>query len=135
MAFTNLPAAIMLGLIPIPNSPIFAMVLLVLRSCTNSMDNAPRSAFLAAIVLPGERTMTMGIVNVVKTSSQSLGPVITGSLAEAHLFWIAFIVAGGLKVLYDLGILAIFVNHKTREEEPEQCYQTENEQTQEERVM
>ncbi|MCJ1478388.1 hypothetical protein MMC13_007068 [Lambiella insularis] len=119
MVFTNLPSAIMLALIPIPSSPILAMTFLILRSCTNAMDNAPRSAFLSAVVLPTERTMTMGIVNVVKTTSQSLGPVITGALAEADLFWIAFVVAGCLKVLYDLGILATFVNHKTREEEAE----------------
>ncbi|MCJ1430832.1 hypothetical protein MMC27_000182 [Xylographa pallens] len=132
MVFTNLPAAIMLGLIPIPNSSILAMVFLILRSCTNSMDNAPRSAFLAAVVLPSERTLTMGIVNVVKTSSQSVGPVITGFLAEAHNFWIAFLVAGGLKILYDLGILAAFMHHKTREEEIEQGDGAENEHIQEE---
>ncbi|MCJ1383343.1 hypothetical protein MMC17_006456 [Xylographa soralifera] len=111
------------------------MVFLVLRSCTNSMDNAPRSAFLAAIVLPSERTLTMGIVNIVKTSSQSIGPVITGFLAEAHIFWIAFLVAGGLKVLYDLGIFAAFVDYKTREEEFQQGDEAESEQTQEEEVV
>ncbi|MCJ1387587.1 hypothetical protein MMC18_000430 [Xylographa bjoerkii] len=135
MVFTNLPAAIMLTLIPLPYSPMLAMFFLILRSCTNSMDNAPRSAFLAAVVLPSERTLTMGIVNIVKTSSQSIGPVITGFLAEAHIFWIAFLVAGGLKVLYDLGILAAFVNHKTREEEIEQGNEAENEHIQEEEVM
>ncbi|MCJ1397466.1 hypothetical protein MMC11_000659 [Xylographa trunciseda] len=134
MVFTNLPAAIMLGLIPVPDSLILAMAFLILRSCTNSMDNAPRSAFLAAAVLPSERTLTMGIVNIVKTSSQSVGPVVTGFLAEAHSFWIAFLVAGGLKVLYDLGILVAFADHKTREEEMEQSDETERENPQEEEV-
>ena len=115
MVFTNLPSAIMLALVPVPNSPTLAIMFLVLRSCSNSMDNAPRSAFLAAVVLPQERTMAMGIVNVVKTSSQSIGPVITGALVEARLFWVAFVTAGSLKVLYDLGILAVFVNHDTRD--------------------
>lgn len=71
----------------------------------------------------------MGIVNVVKTTSQSLGPVITGALAEAHLFWIAFVVAGGLKVLYDLGILAAFVNHKTRDQEAEETREVEDDRS------
>ena len=119
MVFTHLPAAIMLALIPIPNSLHLAVMFLLLRHCTGNMDNAPRSAFLAAVVLPSERTMVMGIVNVVKTSSQSLGPVITGALSGAHLFWIAFVVAGGMKALYDLGILAVFINHKTREQRDE----------------
>ena len=58
----------------------------------------------------------MGIVIVVKASSRSLGPVITGALAGAHLFWVAFVVAGCMKVVYDLGLLVVFVNHKTQEE-------------------
>lgn len=80
------------------------------------MDTAPRSAFLAAVVLPNERTAVMGTINVVKTSSQSLGPLVTGVLATKSLFWVAFMVAGALKATYDLGMLAIFMGHKTREE-------------------
>lgn len=80
------------------------------------MDTAPRSAFLAAVVLPNERTAVMGTINVVKTSSQSLGPLVTGVLATRNLFWVAFMVAGALKATYDLGMLAIFMGYKTREE-------------------
>lgn len=80
------------------------------------MDVAPRSAFLANIILPKERTAVMGTINVVKTCSQSIGPLITGVLAENHLFWVAFVMAGSLKVSYDLGILAMFVGHEKRKE-------------------
>ena len=93
------------------------------------MDSAPRSAFLAAVVLPAERTAVMGIINVVKTSSQSAGPVITGALSGAHLFWVAFVIAGSMKACYDLGILAMFKNHKThgeRQEEAQRQEETEN---------
>ena len=129
MVFTHLPSAVMLALIPLPDSPAFAMAFLVLRSCSNAMDNAPRTAFLAAAFLSSERTVAMGIVNVVKTSSQSLGPVVTGALSAANRFWIAFVVAGGLKVLYDFGILIMFVNHKTRDETVEEIsnHSSENE--------
>ena len=120
MVFTHLPSALLLALIPIPDSLVLAMLFLILRSCSSAMDNAPRTAFLAAVFLSNERTVAMGVLNVVKTTSQSLGPVVTGALSTANLFWIAFVVAGGLKVLYDLGILVIFVNHKTRDDEPEE---------------
>lgn len=80
------------------------------------MDVAPRSAFLAAVVLPHERTAVMGFINVVKTSAQSLGPFITGLLAGQKLFWVAFVVAGSLKATYDLGMLAVFAGHKTHDE-------------------
>jgi hypothetical protein len=120
MVFTHIPAAIALALIPIPGKLWMALTLLIVRASMNSMDQAPRQAFLAAAVLPGERTAVMGAVNVVKTCSQSVGPVITGWLAQTGKFWIAFVVAGGLKLLYDVGMLAWFVGHKTREEGTEE---------------
>jgi hypothetical protein len=76
------------------------------------MDQAPRSAFLSAVVLPDERTAVMGIVNTVKTMSQSSGPFLTGSLAESGRFWIAFVFAGALKAAYDLGLLTLFLHTK-----------------------
>ena len=83
------------------------------------MDSAPRSAFVAAVLLPHERTAAMGLMNVVKSSSQSLSPLITGVLVGKKLFWLAFVLAGSLKVLYDVAILAAFVSYKPREEEEE----------------
>jgi hypothetical protein len=76
------------------------------------MDQAPRSAFLSAVVLPDERTAVMGIVNTVKTMSQSSGPLLTGSLAQSGRFWIAFVFAGALKAAYDVGLLTFFLNTK-----------------------
>lgn len=114
MVFTHLPSAIFLALIPVPNEVHWSIVFLILRSCTQSMDVAPRSAFLAAILKPQERTAIMGLVNVVKTTSQSLGPFLTGILADSGLFWVAFICAGSLKACYDLGLLALFKNHEQR---------------------
>lgn len=107
MVFTHLPSALCLAFIPLPPFP-FALTLLVLRACTQSMDVAPRSAFLAA-ALPGDkRTAIMGAMNVVKTSAQSLGPGVTGVLAGRGSFGVGFVLAGALKVVYDLGVLVSF---------------------------
>lgn len=116
MVFTHAPSAIALALLGIPRDLRVAMALLVFRACTQSMDVAPRSAFLANVLLPNERTAVMGAINVVKTATQSLGPVLTGVLVSRQLFWVAFLVAGSLKVMYDLSILYVFINHRVREE-------------------
>lgn len=116
MVFTHLPSSIALALIPIPSQLPLAMGLLILRSCTSMMDVGPRTAFTAAVVLPNERTAVMGTFNVVKTFSQSIGPSITGLLADRGFFWIAFVMAGTLKATYDLGMLAMFVGHVSRED-------------------
>ncbi|KAL8718312.1 MAG: hypothetical protein Q9181_008221 [Wetmoreana brouardii] len=116
MVFTHLPSAIFLALIPLPSHAFPAMSFLVLRACTQNMDQAPRQAFLAAAVLPTERTAVMGVVNVVKTLSQSGGPVLTGWLAGTKRFWVAFLLAGALKAGYDLAMLKMFLGYRSREE-------------------
>lgn len=55
----------------------------------------------------------MGAVNVVKTTSQSLAPLLTGILARNNMFGVSFIIAGVLKVIYDLGMLASFAGKET----------------------
>ena len=117
MVFTHLPSAIFLALMPAPRSWWATVVLLVLRAALNSMDQAPRAAFISAVVRPEERTAVMGIVNVLKIAAQSGGPSVTGALAGANVFWLAFTLAGGLKASYDLGLLAMFVNTRLHEHE------------------
>ncbi|KAF2183803.1 para-aminobenzoate synthase [Zopfia rhizophila CBS 207.26] len=119
MVCTHLPSSIFLALLPVPPSLQLTICLLVGRAVLNSMDQAPRSAFLSLVVLPAERTSVMGIVNIVKTLSQSGGPVITGFLAGDDHFWVAFVVAGSMKAAYDLALLTLFAGkvHK-KEQEP-----------------
>ena len=117
MVFTHLPSAIFLALIPTPSSLSITVLLLVARTSLASMDQAPRSAFLSAIVLPSERTAIMGIVNTLKTASQSVGPLVSGWLAGIHKFWVAFLLAGSLKASYDLGMLYMFVGVRNKENE------------------
>ena len=117
MVLTHLPSAIFLALIPLPSQPWLAIIFLIIRSSMQSMDQAPRQAFLAAVVLPSERTAVMGIVNVVKTFSQSGGPVATGYLAGMGKFWISFLLAGAMKASYDLGMLKMFLGYRSPEEE------------------
>lgn len=118
MTFTHLPSAIFLGLIPLPKpdgaGTWWAMALLAMRACTQSMDQAPRQAFLAAAVLPEERTAVLGVVNVVKTLAQAGGIGCTGVLAGAGMWVVMFGGAGGLKASYDLLMLWMFLGMKER---------------------
>lgn len=84
------------------------------------MDVAPRAAFLAAVILPQERTAVMGLLNVVKTFAQCLSPLIVGFLASKNSIGWSFVLAGTLKASYDLGILYMFVGRRTREEVAEE---------------
>ena len=130
MVFTHLPAAVLLALIPVPgpDHTWLAMLFLIGRSCIQNMDQAPRQAFISLAVLPTERTAVMGVVNVVKTLSQSGGPVVTGWLAGMGKFWIAFLVAGCLKAGYDVGMLKMFLGYRSREEQQQQVDGEEEEE-------
>jgi len=76
------------------------------------MDVAPRQSFLAGIVSKSERTATLGIVNVVKSLSNSLGPLATGYLAGSNHWQISFFLCGGLKIVYDILLLYSFSHIK-----------------------
>ncbi|KAJ2984606.1 hypothetical protein NUW58_g5972 [Xylaria curta] len=116
MVLTHLPSQVFRALIGVPNDMHIALLFCIINASTASMDTAPRSAFLATIILPEERTAVMGTLNVVKTTASSLGPIITGVLVDHDLYWVSFVASGSLKALYDVGIL-IFFRHKEKERE------------------
>ena len=55
------------------------------RYSISQMDVAPRQSFIAGIVLPRERTVMLGIVNVVKSLAASFGPLLTGGAMTLRL--------------------------------------------------
>lgn len=112
MVFTHLPSSIAVLLFPAPSGLLLTIVLLYIRMGLNPMDQAPRAAFIAAVVKPDERTAVMGITSTLRTLAMAVGPSVTGALAGGQKFWIAFVAGGALRVTYDIGLWAMFVNMK-----------------------
>lgn len=109
MVFTHLPSALFAAAIPAAgNNLSIAMVLLMCRAATTSMDVVPRTAFLSVVVKADERTRVMGMVNIVKTLARSVGPFIVGKLSENGFLWVSFIIGGALESAYDIGLFASF---------------------------
>ncbi|KAF2715746.1 major facilitator superfamily MFS1 [Pleomassaria siparia CBS 279.74] len=123
MTFTHLPSAIFLALIPFPKAgglgTWLAMAFLSLRACTQSMDQAPRQAFLAAAVKTEERTAILGVVNIVKTLAQAGGIGSSGALAAKNRWVVMLGGAGTMKAGYDLLILWTFLGMRDREDDNE----------------
>lgn len=118
MVFTHLPSSAAVLFFPAPHSLWLTVTLFLIRMGLNNMDQAPRAAFIAAVVKPEERTAVMGITNTLRTSASTIGPSITGLLAGHERFWIAFVGAGSLRILYDLGLWGMFVNAELQAHEP-----------------
>lgn len=117
MVFTHVPSSAAVLVFSLPPYFWMAAGLLFLRTALNNMDQAPRSAFIAAVVRPEERTAIMGITTMVRILAAMLGPLFTGSLAANKKFWITFILAGSCRLIYDFGLYALFVNIRLHEHE------------------
>lgn len=113
MALASFAAAAGTVLIPIPESAPLGILFLLLKSSTNVIGL--RTALVSSMYLPEERTAFMGVSNAVRTFGASLGPVITGALASKRLFWVTFMLSGGMVAAYGIGILALFGSGRTRE--------------------
>jgi MFS family permease len=101
MVFTHLPSNILLILVPLmPNFPL-AITVLLLRFSISQMDVPTRQAFTMAVVAPDERSAAAGITGIARSVGASLSPVMAGALL-ALFPGSPFIIAGGLKIVYDL---------------------------------
>ena len=112
MVFTHLPSSAAVLLFPFPNNLVLTVILFFIRTGLNNMDQAPRASFIAAVVKPEERTAVMGITSMLRTLSSTAGPSVTGALAGSNHFWVAYLAAGSLRIAYDLGLWAMFINMK-----------------------
>jgi MFS family permease len=117
MVFTHVPSSLAVLLFPAPSGLVLTIVLLFIRTGLNNMDQAPRTAFIAAVVKPEERTAVMGITSTLRTMASTIGPTLTGALAHTNKFWVAFVMGGALRLAYDFGLWAMFINMKLYEHE------------------
>ncbi|CZT46330.1 related to Staphylococcus multidrug resistance protein [Rhynchosporium secalis] len=116
MVICHTITSISLLMITAPSNRTLALGLFMLRIVLREIDAAPRQSFTTGGVLDEERTSAMGLVMVVKTVGCCAGLFLTGEFAGSGYFWVAFIVAGGLKLLHNVVIVAFFWNQKGRHE-------------------
>lgn len=117
MVFTHLPSNILLILVPLmPNLPL-AITVLLIRFSISQMDVPTRQSYVLAIVRPEERSAAAGITGVARTTGAALAPVFAGFfLASEATLGVPFLVAGGLKIVYDLLLYRAFRKIKPPEE-------------------
>jgi MFS family permease len=103
MVFTHLPSNVLLILVPLmPTAPL-AILLLLLRFSISQMDVPTRQSYTMAVVQPDERSAAAGITGVARTTGAAVSPALAGLLlSHAALLNAPFLLAGGLKIIYDL---------------------------------
>jgi MFS family permease len=118
MVFTHIPSNILLIFVPfMPNLPL-AITVLLLRFSISQMDVPTRQSYTMAVVSPDERSAAAGITGIARTTGSSVAPVVTGPfLANSALLSFPFVIAGSLKIIYDLLLYRSFKAIKPPEEE------------------
>jgi len=109
MVFTHLPSNVLLILVPLmPNLPL-AIAALLLRFSVSQMDVPTRQSYTMAVVAPDERSAAGGVTGIARTVGAALSPALAGMfISNPVLMSAPFLVAGGLKVLYDLLLFRSF---------------------------
>ena len=117
MVFTHIPSNVLLCLVPfMPNLPL-AIGVLLLRFSISQMDVPTRQSYTMAVVDPDERSAASGVTTIARSVGASLSPALSGLLlANPLLIGAPFVVAGGLKIIYDLTLYLNFQALKPPEE-------------------
>jgi MFS family permease len=116
MVYTHIPASIFLITAAfMPNAPL-AITFLILRSLVSSMDVPARTSYVMAIVPANERAAAASITNVPRSLAAALPPLATGAMLDRSSFGWPLIIAGTLKIAYDLLLLFQFRSVRPPEE-------------------
>ncbi|MBM2805529.1 MAG: major facilitator superfamily 1 [Deltaproteobacteria bacterium] len=117
MVFTHLPSNFMLLLVPLMPNVEWAIAVLLLRHLLSQMDVPTRQSYTMAVVDADERAAAAGVLSVARNASAAIAPLFTGAILAIPSLGLPFLLAGGIKVVYDLWIFAVFRHVKPPEEE------------------
>jgi predicted MFS family arabinose efflux permease len=116
MVFTHLPSNFLLLLVPLMPHVESAVAVLLVRHLLSQMDVPTRQSYTMAVVDPDERAAAAGVLSVARNAGAAVAPLFTGVILAAPSLGWPFLLAGGLKVVYDLWIFAVFRHVKPPEE-------------------
>ena len=117
MVFTHLPSNVLLMLVPLmPTLPLAAATLLA-RFAISQMDVPTRQSYTMAIVAPDERSAAAGVTGIARSLGVAAAPLLAGPMfASAALASAPFLLAGGLKIVYDVLLYRSFRRLRPPEE-------------------
>ena len=115
MVFTHIPSNVLLCLVPFMPGPGWAVTVLLLRYSISQMDVPTRQSYTMAVVAPDERSAASGVTTIARSLGAAVSPSLAGLfLASPALLSAPFLVAGGLKIVYDLLLYRSFRGSEVR---------------------
>jgi len=116
MVFTHIPSSLCLIAAAFAASLELVLGLLLARAFLSQMDVPTRSSYVMAVVTPAERPAAASVTAVPRSLAAAASPALAGALFAAGLQAWPLLLCGGLKILYDLLLLAAFRHLKPPEE-------------------
>lgn len=119
MVFTHLPSNVLLIFVPFMPSAEWAVALLLIRFSISQMDVPTRQAYTMEVVAPDERSAASGVTTVARSFGAAISPAIaTQLIAIPSLVSVPLLLAGGIKIVYDLLLWRAFATHVPYKELP-----------------
>lgn len=116
MVFTHIPSSLCLIGAAFAPSLGWALALLLARATLSQMDVPTRSSYVMAVVTEAERPAAASVTAVPRSLASAASPALAGALfASGYAIW-PLLLCGGLKILYDLMLLAAFRHVRPPEE-------------------
>ena len=117
MVFTHLPSSLFLVAAAFAPSLKVAVLLFLCREALVEMDVPTRQSYVAAVVLPNERTFASGVTNLARNIFWAIGSSVAGFLMQNVAFSAPLVIGGGAKISYDLLLYRAFRKLKPPEEQ------------------
>src|SRR5215218_7847523 len=124
MVFTHLPANVCLVLVPFAPGLGPAVALLLLRSALSQMDVPTRTSYVMNVITTTERAAAASVTAVPRGLAAAASPMLAGSLLAVSGFGWPLVIGGGLKIAYDLALLAMFRKVRPPEEDADRARQS-----------
>jgi predicted MFS family arabinose efflux permease len=116
MVLTHLPSSLFLIAVPFAPSLKVAVLLFLCREALVEMDVPTRQSYVAAVVLPNERTFASGVTNLARNVFWAVGSAVAGLLMHSVAFSAPLVIGGGTKIGYDLMLYRAFRKLRPPEE-------------------
>ncbi|HET9519737.1 MAG TPA: MFS transporter [Candidatus Limnocylindrales bacterium] len=118
MVATHIPSNVLLILVPLMPTLPLAIGVLLARFAISQMDVPTRQSYTMAVVDPDERSAAAGITGMARSAGAAVAPAIATPLVAAPILLggLPFVIAGTLKIAYDLLLWRRFRSQRPAEE-------------------
>ena len=118
MVVTHIPSNVLLIFVPLMPTLPLAIGVLLARFAISQMDVPTRQSYTMAVVDPDERSAAAGITGMARSAGAAAAPALATPLVAVPLLagGLPFVIAGSLKIAYDLLLWRRFRSQRPTEE-------------------